>query len=283
MDAPHAPRLHPDEAREARKRTTISAGVVHEAIRREGELELHRTNAALAFSGIAGGLSMGLSLLTEGLLTAHLPDVSWRVLVATLGYPVGFLAAILARQQLFTENTVTPVIPLLARRDRATLRSVARFWAVVLAANLVGTAAVGVALAAVPVLEPPVQAALLDVSRHAIDSGPTRTFLEALGSGWLIALMAWILGGQREPNLTVIFVLTYIVGLAGLSHVVAGAVDVAYLAARGLVSPIQEAATFLLPALAGNAIGGVALVTALNHSQVVAGVPSAEEPSPPSQ
>lgn len=35
------------------------------------------------------------------------------VLVAKLGYSVGFLIVILGRQQLFTENTLTPILPTL--------------------------------------------------------------------------------------------------------------------------------------------------------------------------
>ncbi len=38
---------------------------------------------------------------------------------------------VLGRQQLFTENTLTPVIPLLERRDKQTLYRVLRLWGVV--------------------------------------------------------------------------------------------------------------------------------------------------------
>ncbi len=32
------------------------------------------------------------------------------------GYSIGFLIVVLGRQQLFTENTVTPILPLLTER-----------------------------------------------------------------------------------------------------------------------------------------------------------------------
>ena len=64
----------------------------------------------------------------EGLLRASLPDAPWRPLVTKLGYPVGFLIAVLGKQQLFTENTLTAIIPLMTRRDLATLIKVLRLW-----------------------------------------------------------------------------------------------------------------------------------------------------------
>lgn len=109
---------------------------MHETIRLEGEEELKRSNSALAFSGLAAGLSMGFSLIAQGLLQAHLPDAGWTPLVVNWGYSFGFLIVVLGRQQLFTENTLTVILPLLVRRDRKTLLAVARLWAIVLVANL---------------------------------------------------------------------------------------------------------------------------------------------------
>jgi len=81
---------------------------------------------------------MGFSFLAEGLFRTFLPDAPWRPLVVNLGYPFGFLIVIIGRQQLFTENTLTAIIPLLARRNLSTFFSVLRLWATVLAANIVG-------------------------------------------------------------------------------------------------------------------------------------------------
>jgi len=65
---------------------------------------------------------MGASLIAEGLLDSYLPDAPWRPLVSKFGYSIGFLVVILGRHQLFTENTLTPILPLL--QDK----TVARFW-----------------------------------------------------------------------------------------------------------------------------------------------------------
>jgi formate-nitrite transporter family protein len=118
---PATPDLDEREKKIAEDRAFAGANVIHEAIRKQGEEELRRTSSGLAWSGLAAGLSMGFSMVTQGLLSAHLPDVPWKPLVSKFGYSIGFLIVVLGRQQLFTENTLTPIIPLLQRRDAATL------------------------------------------------------------------------------------------------------------------------------------------------------------------
>jgi formate-nitrite transporter family protein len=127
-----------DQRREVERRVAPTAVVVHEAVRADGERDLRRGTTALASSGLAAGLSMGFSFFVPGLIQSYVPDASWRPLLTALGYPIGFLLVILGRQQLFTQNTLTVILPLLERRDTVTLGHVAHVWGVVLPANLIG-------------------------------------------------------------------------------------------------------------------------------------------------
>jgi formate/nitrite transporter FocA (FNT family) len=136
------------ERKEAEERSAPSGRIVYKAIMKEGEEELKRPSSALFWSGLAAGLSMGFSMIAEGLLHAYLPEAEWRPLVAKFGYSVGFLIVILGRQQLFTENTLTPALPFLRRKAAGTLGNVARLWAVVLLANIIAGAVEVFALAA---------------------------------------------------------------------------------------------------------------------------------------
>ena len=120
----NVPELSDVERREVTKRAQISALVVHETVREEGERELNRPSKDLALSGLAAGLSMGFSLVFQGLLHAYLPAAPWLPLVDNLGYSVGFVIVVLGRQQLFTENTLTAILPLLTHPDWHT------FWKV---------------------------------------------------------------------------------------------------------------------------------------------------------
>jgi formate/nitrite transporter FocA (FNT family) len=53
---------------------------VNETLRREGQTELDRSSRALAWSALAAGLSIGLSMLAEAVLRLHAPEASWRPL-----------------------------------------------------------------------------------------------------------------------------------------------------------------------------------------------------------
>jgi len=263
------PQLTEAEQKEAEERSSVTVHVVHEAVRREGEEELKRSNSALGWSGLAAGLSMGFSLMTEGVLRAALPDSAWRPLITKLGYSAGFVLVILGRQQLFTENTLTPILPLLHKTQGATLRNVLRLWVAVFLANMAGTLAVAWVLGNSGMFEPNVRAAFVDIGRESIAPGFGMVLLRGVFAGWLIAMLVWVLPFAETARFFVIVFLTWIIGIARFSHVVAGSVDVFVLAWSGQASFAHAIGGFVLPALIGNVLGGVSLVAALNHAQVV--------------
>jgi formate/nitrite transporter FocA (FNT family) len=259
------------ERKEVEERSSPSGKVVYKAILKEGYEELERSSSALFWSGLAAGLSMGFSLITEGLLHAYLPNTFWRPLVAKLGYSVGFLIVILGRQQLFTENTLTPMLPLLQRKDGRTALNVLRLWAVVLAANLLGALLLALAVAKSNAFDPHVRTAFAEIGAKAMEPGFATVLLRGVFAGWLIALMIWLLPFAEAARFWVIILITYVVGLGQLSHVIAGSVEVFELAAAGGATWPGVAGGYVVPTLIGNIIGGVTLVAALNHAQVVSG------------
>lgn len=267
-----APELTERQEQEAQDRTSVSAVVVHEAIRHDGEEELKRPSSALAWSGFAAGLSMGFSLVAQALLQSHLPDRPWRQLLVSVGYSVGYLIVITGRQQLFTENTLTAIIPLLARRNVGTLIQVMRLWVIVLVANLAGAHLFAWVASNTPMFRPEVQAAMLSIGKQAADVTFGLAILRGIFAGWLIALVVWILAAIDNGRIAVIVILTSLVGLAGFTHIIAGSIDVLFLVMVGAKSWGAVAWGYMLPTFIGNCIGGVSLTAALNHAQVVAGM-----------
>ena len=259
--------LEASEQRQVEEAKTLDAKTAHEVISEEGESELSRSTGALFWSGLAAGLSMGFSFVAEGLLRSHLPEAEWRPLVTKLGYSIGFVVVIIGSQQLFTENTLTPILPLLKRRTRDCFRNVARLWGVVLAANLLGALLFALALARLAVVEPRVHMALGDIAREALQFDWWTTLLHAVFAGWLIALMVWMLPAVKGNRAGVIVLMTWLVGVGGFAHVVAGASEVFYAAIRGEAPWSTALLGYLLPTLIGNVLGGVTLVAALNHAQ----------------
>jgi formate-nitrite transporter family protein len=259
------------EAITVEQRTAISAQIVYRAILAEGEAELERPTSALAFSGFAAGLSMGFSFLTQGLIQSHLPQSNWAPLVARLGYPIGFLIVILGRQQLFTENTLTPILPLLQHKALKTLWNTLRLWAVVFLANWVGTMVFAWVIAQSTTIEAGVRPALLEIGREAMEYHFGTVIMKAIFAGWLIALLVWVLPFAETGRVGVIVLLTYVIALGSFNHVVAGSVETFYLVAAGEKCWADYLGGFMFPTLLGNVIGGVSLVAALNHAQVTAG------------
>lgn len=263
--------LSPRDAEKADEEEQTNADVTYEVIRRQGEQEMKRATSALAWSGLAAGLSLGFSLVTQAVLRSHLPEAEWTPLVTKLGYAVGFLIVILGSQQLFTENTLTIVVPALSRRSIRTVRDVMRVWGVVLATNLIGAHLFALVIARTTTFGPKMHEAFAAIGRSAIDGTFGTVFLQAIAAGWLIALMVWMVPAAKEAKFWVIVVMTWLVGAAGLAHVIAGSTDVLYLVFNGELPYPTYLGRFLLPALLGNVIGGVTLVACLNHAQVVAG------------
>jgi formate/nitrite transporter FocA (FNT family) len=245
-----------------------NAALIHETIRAEGESELERAAVALALSGLAAGLSMGFSLIVQGKFHTVLPEGPARELIAPFGYTVGFLIVVLGRQQLFTENTLTPILPLLHNRDLATFGRVLRLWVLVLIANILGTWAFAAAIAHGGVFDGDMMRAFTEISRHTIEASFGLTFLRAVFAGWLIALMVWLLPAAEGSRPLIIIIITYVVAVGGFSHIVAGSVECAFLVQIGEAAWQDFLLGFFTPTLLGNILGGVPLVAVLNYGQV---------------
>jgi formate/nitrite transporter FocA (FNT family) len=269
--SPEHPHLNPEQEREAEHRTSVRAKVVHEAIRRDGEVEMARGASALTWSAFAAGLAMGLSFLTEALLKHYLPaDAHWAPLVVKLGYAVGFMVVILGKQQLFTENTLTPIIPLMHERTAEKLGKVVTLWFFVLLGNLLGAHVIAWFFAATPVLRPEFHIAFAEVAQRTTEPDFGTMLLRGIPAGWLIATIVWLRAAMDSGELAMIVIVTWLVGISEFTHVIAGSVNYLYLAVRGDAAWTSWLMGFLVPVLIGNILGGVSITAALNHAQVAA-------------
>jgi formate/nitrite transporter FocA (FNT family) len=254
------------EIEDANQRSSTTAKVVHEAIRLEGTEELERPSSSVGWSGLAAGLTMGTSMLGQGLLMAALPDAPWRELIAAFGYTLGFIFVTMARQQLFTETTLTVMLPVLHRSHA--LSDAARYWAIVFAANIVGTLLFAGAATIPHLFRPEAVHAFTQLGSQAVEPGFAGVLLKGVLAGWLIALMVWLMPAAASAKILVIVAITWLIAAGQFSHVIAGSAEAALAAMRGAISWRQYGLDFLLPALIGNSIGGVVFVALLNHAQV---------------
>jgi formate-nitrite transporter family protein len=257
------------EIEDIEDRARLRTPVIYEIVRREGETEMDRPITSLWWSGVAAGLSISFSLLAQAVLLVHLPNASWRPLVTGFGYSVGFLIVVLARQQLFTENTVTVVLPVAAQFSLANVRRLARMWGVVFAANMAGTFLAALFCSFTPVLSPELRHGMLSLSAEMMALGWSEMFFRAIGAGFLIAAMVWLIPSAEAAQFHVITMVTYLIAVCGFTHIVAGSVEGFLLVVNGQVALRHMIADFTVPVLLGNIAGGTALFAVISYAQVM--------------
>jgi len=250
----------------AETRRLTAPEIFHNAVEgARGELE--RGSRNLAFSGLAGGLTLGLSGLTVACIRALLGRGGWQDLVSYLGYPMGFIAVIIGRAQLFTENTLYPVILILD--ERRYFGATARLWGIVFASNIAGALCFAVLAAKTGALLPPVAAQLAGMGAEAVHNTGSHIFWSGVIGGWLIALVAWVVTASQWTigQLAMVWLLTFVVGVGKFAHCVVTSGEILCATVTGTV-PAATYLHWLLLATLGNIVGGVVIVSMLNYGQV---------------
>lgn len=264
-DSPH---LDDEQQRQAGDRAPPGAIVIHEIVRAQGLEELSRSASALAWSGTAAGLSIGFSFVTQATIEAMLPDTSWRPLIASFGYSLGFLIVILGRQQLFTETTLTALIPALTQRTAPVFVRTMRVWGIVLFFNLLATWMFGFVLSRPGIMPPDTLAAMTTIAAKTMPDQFWHTVIMAGAAGWIIGLMVWLLPASGTAQPFIIILLTYTISLCSFPHIVAGSVEASFATMSGHASISDYLVKFLVPTLLGNTLGGTLLAALLNHAPV---------------
>ncbi len=245
-------------------RDLFSTDEIFQRIVATADEEFVRSNRLLFFSGLAAGLSIGLSFVARAALSSAAGDPSG--LIGGILYPIGFLLIVLGRYQLFTENTLTPVTLVLTRI--AAVPQLLRVWGVVLLANVTGAALVGLVLARTGVLDPDTYEMARGIAAHGLEVPTADLFWKGLFAGWLVASMVWLNHAARDTitRFFIVFAVMFLVPAADLFHCIIGACEALFLVFQGSAD-LLDAGRFFGAVVAGNTVGGVLLVALLNYSQ----------------
>ena len=260
--------LSEEEQEKVVHRIKLRAPAVYATIKAEGEAELARPSSSLFFSGIVAGIGMGFSILTLALIRLHLPNTSWEPLISSFGYAAGFLIVILGRQQLFTESTLTAVLPVISSPSWKGLADTMRVWSVVFLANAIGCVLVATGLVTLELVPARVGAAMVDASVHLTHLSPHQVFVRGIGAGFLVAAMVWMMPGTKSGEFALISFTAWLIALGGFTHVIAGMVEITALVLTGHLGAAEGLFTLTMPMLAGNVLGGTFLFAALAYAQV---------------
>ena len=244
------------------------AMAIHEHIRQDGEKEMERDAMALLWSAIAAGLSMGASLLAKGIFHVQLEGVPGGFLLENLGYTFGFIIVIMARQQLFTENTVTAVLSVMQNPTLGNFGLLMRLWSVVLLGNIIGTGVAAWAFEHMPIFDEETRDAFVKIGMDVMKNTPVEMFSNAIISGWLIATMVWMFPAAGAAKIVVIILMTWLIALGDTTHIVVGSVEILYLVFNGTLHWSDFFWPFALPTLAGNICGGTFIFALMSHAQI---------------
>ncbi|GHC18253.1 membrane protein [Kushneria pakistanensis] len=244
------------------------AAAVHQRLRKDGQKELARDSMALLWSAIAAGISMSFSMVARGLMHANLPENGTGFLIECLGYTVGFIVVILARQQLFTENTVTAVLPVMSHPTLSNFGALSRLWGVVLVGNMVGAGISAWTFLNMPIFDAPTQAAFTTLAEHVMENTTGEMFAKGIVAGWMIATLVWLIPAADQAKVWIILIITYVMGIGEFTHIIVGASEVLYLVFSGDASWSEFLFHFGLPTLAGNVVGGTFIFALISHAQI---------------
>lgn len=256
------------EERSVMRASKLNSRLIYEVIRRDGQDELERPVGSLVWSGIAAGVLIGFSFVGQAAIAWRLPQTTWAPLVADFGYTLGFLLVILGRMQLFTENTITTVLPIMAKPTWPIFNQVLRLWGVVLGANVLGALAAGIFLTLFPSVPAELLPSLTDLAQKALDLNIWQSFWRAIPAGLLIAALVWMLPQAGGQQIVLIVIFTWLISAGDFSHIIAGSVEMWFLLFRGEIGLFGALFSFFIPVLLGNVIGGTAIFTLLAWGQV---------------
>jgi formate/nitrite transporter FocA (FNT family) len=221
----------------------------------------------LYFSGLAAGFSITVTFL----LYASLAGATDRTpLLEAALYPLGFVFIIVGGYQLYTENTLPPVVLVLER-----LMSLPRLlviWTVVLLGNFSGGSLGALVLARTGVLSTEATVAAVDLATKGFETPFWSLFFKAAFAGLIVAGVVWLVYAVTDSlaRIVIVYLSFLAIPTADLFHVVVSFTEVVYLVLVADASLLAGLGGFVLPVLLGNTVGGVVLVTVVNYFQTTA-------------
>lgn len=227
----------------------------------DGEYRLSRSWRNLLATGLLGGLDVGVGILAL-LLILH---ETGSILLAALGFGIGFIALFLAQSELFTENFLVPVAAVTARRG--SVGQLLRLWAGTVTTNLVGG---WVMMGLILVSHPDLAATAREIGAKYVAFPLGQKFTLAILGGIVITLMTWMERATESmpAKIVVAISMAFLLIAGSLSHtVVASLLLFAALHAGapfGYFDWVEVAAIVT----AGNLVGGLGLVTLARLVQV---------------
>ncbi len=236
----------------------------------EGLEQLKRPFLSLILSSVGAGLILGFTAMAVAVmatLTSSLEQPLIQRLSMAIVYPLGFVICIMSGTQLFTEHTATAVYPFLA--GKAGVKQLLRLWLVVIVGNGIGAFCSATLLVlADEVIE--ARDGYILIGHHLVNHSNASLLISSLLAGWLMALGGWLVmvTSPALSQMVCIFIVTFLIGLGGLHHSIAGSVEMFIALLISDDFTLQQGLRFISLAIIGNLLGGSVFVAGFNYSHI---------------
>ncbi|RGP42169.1 Inner membrane protein YfdC [Altererythrobacter insulae] len=247
---------------------SLTSPEIYIEVAREGIEEMARPSISLFWSAIAAGFLISFSLVSKAALHVETEDIAAGYAIESMGYTIGFVLVIYCRLQLFTENTITPVLPTIVSPTARNFGNLSRVWGISITANFIGTAIMAALFAFTPVVTPETLEAMIYISKKVADLSFTESLIKGMPAGLLIAALVWMRPSSGQSFLGLVFLVTYVIAIGDFTHVVVGSCEMFLLAWTGQGELAALAGSNILPTLLGNVIGGTVLFALIAWVQI---------------
>lgn len=232
--------------------------------------QINRPFLSLLLSSAGAGMILGFTAMAVAVmaaLTAPFESPLMLRISTALVYPLGFVICIMSGTQLFTEHTATAVYPVLSKK--ADIKALLRLWLLVIIGNEIGAvASAGLLTLADEVIH--AREGYIMLGHHLVDFSNRGLLISSILAGWLMALGGWLVlvTSPALSQMFCIYIVTFLIGVGGLHHSIAGSVEMFTAIFIGGDFTILQGLQFIGLAILGNLIGGSVFVAGFNYSHI---------------
>jgi formate-nitrite transporter family protein len=246
---------------------------MYERAKEEGRRRLSRPLVELAATALVGGFDVAFGVVAFGLVAGAVQVSSapgLAQLAGALAFGIGFVFVIVGRSELFTENFLVPIVGM-GRGGHAWWK-LSELWISTLVLNLVGGTILALIVTSQGVLPIDSQHEFTRLAEHLAGYSIGTAFVSAVVAGALMTLMTWFVEAAAE-SMGVRIVMSWIVGalivLGTFNHAIVSTIEIVFGMRFGSNVSVGDLFQNLGLAVAGNALGGLLLVTFARSAQVM--------------
>ncbi len=237
-----------------------------------GIKRLSRPWLEMLMSGIIGAIHVTFGAVAMAAAAGATANSKLSTLIGALFFPIGFILLKLSHSELFTENFLVPVIPVLEGEEQ--MGKLIKLWGLTLTGNLIGAFVFSLLVLAggkgslghLPVEH--LQAlALYKLSRPFAE-----TLVSAVFAGAIITTMTWLVLATKSDvaKLIAVWACIFVMAIGHFTHVVVSTSEILLGRVYGAGVNLSRWFTGLfIPATLGNTLGGMILIALLHYLQVL--------------